>query len=1539
MKIKKIISILLSMSVLCGTAILPTNVLAEETDEVYSVITKATGEKTIVDTSKIAGSNNISGYLITVASDNVIVNQEETEAADSITVQASVGDDIEIAPIYEYKETQEYGNGVTLPDVFPDGRYNITVTNGSANHTDIYVNGYMTANNIDQNGYGRSVSKGSTYTSSDVKVEGGSIKIQTKDSANSLSYVKVVKTPSIVTPKKKIFITGDSLVANYYGGNEGNYLGNTQTGWGQVLEKFINSNKYEIVNLSNAGYWAETLRTTAFSGIIYNASEGDIFLLESGVNDYWNPASKGATENLPENRATMKNAVTAMVQGAKEVHLPVILVNPNAQPSRHDTTNCFSDVMLEVAKEQNVQSIDLAAKSSAVLNELYNGRIEDIKKNFDLTKSSDNTHSSYLGAMKYASIVATELYRLGYTDMFNTAYEYTKNDTLGNSIVCKVDTSVSAVTPAPDDSPVPNKDKCTKITAEYNPDGTLKDVRTEEISISDIEPINNTAAKKVFYWDSLGGMKPVYVNSETPAPDDTDYMFTFGTANISDGIAVTEDTPYGRQSNGMTYGFYGVSGAPDVSNSRTDGYKNTQTDPYTVLKSGEINGKSYVRADYSEYDETTLANMANGLMPIRFSVEAEQHKYYTITVTAVNTSSTESTEITLYSEKRHAILAGYTLDPNESVTKTFNVNLESIYYNNVGLVEDTQLNISLIGKNAGLSSVSVKKHDTMGKTIWMCTDSTGCDQYAEVPYFALRNYSGTGSALAKYINPEIAVSNQGEGGLRADDTNHFNNAVAHMNKGDYLYVQYGLNDRDTAAFKTQLEKYYTAAHNKGVRLIIVSPSDRHGSASWDSTTKKWKSIAAGFATACSEFVENKISNGADDIAYIDLNTKFIDWMNNTEQVILEQRQRLGFGDTAIDTRAMDYYYMADRRSGVDTIHINDYGTDNAAYIVMQEAKRIVEAGKADNATNSAKIQSSVLAELVENMSNSKPCEVSDEIISAGWAINNCYPYPSSEEVNYQYPTMVRSVSVENSTLKSITVKVQGAMNSYAQGCADILNADGSVKETVYTVSTDINSTISHIDNTAAKYGDIVTMYFDGNITIPQGGSYRVYLKGKENGAELPGNEYYSSIYNEQEAVKDYLMTSTDGKTAECFAYNNSGENIVDKGADSSSGTNKWQFAGSSNTKQYHIAEKDNMNGAIFAQNGSGTYSLCKFFNGYKQISNGKVKLHFQINYISGNFTLKFNQSGKIASSMEGLEILRIADGEVQLCDGSSAGKIKTAKWTDIDITIDIDRGVEEASIAGGDNVSCNIDKLQTSSWSDVEYLLPMKGFTITYTANPSTIPSYPFEFYMTDLLVTTVDSETPQININSVTEDETMGIVTGNGTYDINSDVTLTASAKDGYAFVGWYSGNNLYSQENPLTATKVREDLSLTAKFAVQKTKDETASFDITANKDFVRYNSTLQLSIENAKDKDGYNVGDLTASDIEWSTDEAGVSINTDGLVSFDSDFNIGENTTKTVKITGRINNTNEEYTMTVYSYAYYEIMNSKITNYDGLFQTIAI
>ena len=92
--------------------------------------------------------------------------------------------------------------------------------------------------------------------------------------------------------------------------------------------------------------------------------------------------------------------------------------------------------------------------------------------------------------------------------------------------------------------------------------------------------------------------------------------------------------------------------------------------------------------------------------------------------------------------------------------------------------------------------------------------------------------------MAKYINPEIAICNHGEGGLKSSDTKHFDRVVENMRSGDYMFVQYGFNGETTDSLKKNLPRYYIAAHEKGVKLVVVSTTERHSSQFWSSGV--WK---------------------------------------------------------------------------------------------------------------------------------------------------------------------------------------------------------------------------------------------------------------------------------------------------------------------------------------------------------------------------------------------------------------------------------------------------------------------------------------------------------------------------------------------------------------------------------------------------------------------------------------------------------------------------------------------------------------------------
>ena len=81
------------------------------------------------------------------------------------------------------------------------------------------------------------------------------------------------------------------------------------------------------------------------------------------------------------------------------------------------------------------------------------------------------------------------------------------------------------------------------------------------------------------------------------------------------------------------------------------------------------------------------------------------------------------------------------------------------------------------------------------------------------------------------------------------------------------------------------------------------------------------------------------------------------------------------------------------------------------------------------------------------------------------------------------------------------------------------------------------------------------------------------------------------------------------------------------------------------------------------------------------------------------------------------------------------------------------------------------------------------------------------------LPASTLAADTDTVAI-TVSTDETRGTVTGGGTYAIGDTVTLTATAKDGYIFDGWYEdGIKLYLPKGTFIAER---DRILEARFKI---------------------------------------------------------------------------------------------------------------------------
>lgn len=70
-------------------------------------------------------------------------------------------------------------------------------------------------------------------------------------------------------------------------------------------------------------------------------------------------------------------------------------------------------------------------------------------------------------------------------------------------------------------------------------------------------------------------------------------------------------------------------------------------------------------------------------------------------------------------------------------------------------------------------------------------------------------------------------------------------------------------------------------------------------------------------------------------------------------------------------------------------------------------------------------------------------------------------------------------------------------------------------------------------------------------------------------------------------------------------------------------------------------------------------------------------------------------------------------------------------------------------------------------------------------------------------------------NVVLSSEDETKGTVSGSGTYDYASTVSISATAESGYSFAGWYNGTTLVSSDNPYSFTMPNNSLDYIAKFS----------------------------------------------------------------------------------------------------------------------------
>ena len=809
-------------------------------------------------------------------------------------------------------------------------------------------------------------------------------------------------------------------------------------------------------------------------------------------------------------------------------------------------------------------------------------------------------------------------------------------------------------------------------------------------------------------------------------PSDGVYRFTFGVSETRDGsIPVPADAVCdvnGTMAEGrFSYGFLGTtdesyrndvpSNLPSVPHA-IDGFKVVKGQKIVLHDAADANGVPCVTGPAAREYLPGGASSFEGRYPVRFSMRAEERAYYAVTCTVANASSSANADVTLFSERCHTHAQHLVLAPGETRTFAWSVELAPNVFKSSGTYTDNAVNIVVVGESAALASVTVVKQPTttvnakirgaaverinVGTTMWLCDDSTGTDQRCDTPYFTLQNYAGVGSGLSRWASAGLAIRNQGEGGLASSDNVHFNSCL--LKPGDYLYVEYGHNETDPAAFTNNLEKYFATATSSEAKLIVVSPLERHYS--WDSENSRWNRTLQGYAEAGEAWVEAKIAAGATNVAFIDLNRPFTDWMN-AELVRIH-----GINPSVPLRNAIDYYFFSAKGGKVDATHPNPAGADWGAYFVWSNALERVAAGEAAGATASQRVQAAVLKGVTEgvaaSVANDIPWSVTDEIISAGKAPNSYWDATVRAGYDYINSAAVAAVDAtcENgvATISGVSMRVLNRVN-YAKAVIDIVSAGGATTNRWYSYyNYDASGNISgdivlpeeagfidaDLDKDATPDG-----HFSATLAVPAGGrAYIHFAEASGNTWQVGDDTALSAIYP-FEAWRSVLLD------------------------DDCSTTDTWtKLFGGANTFE---AQDDGISFSATGYDSGGTTKknggFARAFAGSAAVSEGRIRVSFKAGYTQGTLVFALSstkgttswplESGDVIATINGSASVFGSAVNVTLSDDAAPvaqSVVNSGEWMDVDMIIDIDAGKVSASVGGGDYETHTLGTLAKTPW-------------------------------------------------------------------------------------------------------------------------------------------------------------------------------------------------------------------------------------------------
>jgi len=637
----------------------------------------------------------------------------------------------------------------------------------------------------------------------------------------SLSALEIEKLSSDTTLPPTIWLCGDSTVCNYYPKDTAQ-----RVGWGQLLDKYVGKD-FMVRNLAASGqYAAGFVSAGQFDPVLKYGKKGDYYVISIGIND-----------TNYSNAQEYYNVVTDMTKKAKQKGMTVVLVKQQGRAgdiTRNPllTGRWFGSELDKIGKEQNVRVCDLF---NLAQNYFLSIGPDATTAHYD---TNDTLHFNRKGADLLARLVSEDV-------KFSLYQEPVVTTTVTT-------TAPPQTAPPVTTTPAPVSPNAGKLYGDVNDD--------QVIDLLDLTLISQYNLKAITFTDAEFERADVDGNN---------------TINLSD-LAAHKHFLMKRSSATTIIGTL-ISPEPAETLPEAKIYPAMDAEIYqgmTETVNAGFECPAYVNLN-NEVDSS-----------IKFDVDIQKAGNYLVSFRIANASQNDrSMRIEVNGDTQNYWVQPFLTTGAWTTWETRGIVLPFVLGKNtikaISLTSEGAPNIDYIKLEytdepiAEIYQPSSQPGDsTNGKTtIYIAGDSTVQSYRA-----SYAPQQGWGYYLGEYFNSDVAVSNHAIAGRSSKsfyDNGRLTTILNEIKQGDYLFVQFGINDAaynnaeryapvcgsavnpTNGSFEFYINKYVEGALEKGATPVLVTTviglkaySNGRFVNSYDNYCKAMKSIAAQYKIPC-----------------------------------------------------------------------------------------------------------------------------------------------------------------------------------------------------------------------------------------------------------------------------------------------------------------------------------------------------------------------------------------------------------------------------------------------------------------------------------------------------------------------------------------------------------------------------------------------------------------------------------------------------------------------------------------------------------------